>query len=64
VELFEQIRREYEHGAGTIRPMAKKLGVYRRMVLQALADVQLPNRKKAQRKQSQLGPVIFLSTRF
>jgi hypothetical protein len=27
VELFEQIRREYEHGGGTIRGIAKKLGI-------------------------------------
>jgi len=26
VELFEQIRREYEHGGGTIRGIAKKWG--------------------------------------
>ena len=31
VELFEQIRREYEHGGGTIRGMAKKLGIRRRL---------------------------------
>ena len=32
VELFEQIRREYEFGVGTIKGVAHKLGVYRRMV--------------------------------
>jgi hypothetical protein len=31
VELFEQIRREYEHGGGTIRGIAKKLGIGRRL---------------------------------
>ena len=31
VELFEQIRREYEFGVGTIRAVAQKLGVHRRM---------------------------------
>jgi len=30
VELFEQIRREYEHGGGTIRGITKKLGIHRR----------------------------------
>jgi putative transposase len=36
VELFEQIRREYEHGGGTIRGVAKKLGIHRRMVREAV----------------------------
>ena len=30
MELYEEIRREYEHGAGTIREVARKLGVHRR----------------------------------
>jgi hypothetical protein len=32
VELFEQIPREYEHGVGTIKGVARKFGVHRRMV--------------------------------
>ena len=32
VELFEQLRREYEFGVGTIAGVAQKLGVHRRMV--------------------------------
>jgi hypothetical protein len=36
VELFEQIRREYEFGIGTIVGVAKKLGVHRRMVREAI----------------------------
>ena len=36
VEPFEQIRREYEHGGGTIRGIAKKLGIHRRMVREAV----------------------------
>jgi hypothetical protein len=32
VELFEQIRREYEFGVGSIKGVARKLGVHRRMV--------------------------------
>jgi hypothetical protein len=38
VELFEEIRREHRHGAGSIRAVAKKLGVHRRMLRQALAS--------------------------
>ncbi len=47
MEIFEQIRREYEHGSG-------RLG---RIVRQALADAQPPGRRKAERNKPQLGPV-------
>jgi hypothetical protein len=36
VELFEQIRREYEFGVGSIKGVPAKFGVHRRMVRQAL----------------------------
>src|SRR5207248_4326556 len=36
VELFETIRREYEFGIGTIQGVARKLGVHRRLVREAL----------------------------
>jgi transposase len=36
VELFEEIRREYEFGIGTIQGVARKLGVHRRLVREAL----------------------------
>lgn len=38
MELFEQIRREYEFGVGTIQGVARKLGVHRRMVRDALRN--------------------------
>jgi len=50
VELFERIRREYEFGTGTINGVARQLGVHRRLVRQALADAQAPQRKRARRK--------------
>jgi transposase len=50
VELFEEIRREYEFGVGTISGVAHKLGVHRRMVRQALTDAWPPERKRAQRR--------------
>jgi len=50
VELFEQIRREYEFGVGTIAGVAKKLGVHRRMVREAIGNALPKPRKKTQRR--------------
>src|SRR5260370_9473660 len=61
VELFEEIRREYEFGIGTVRGVARKLGVHRRQVRQALADAQPPARKQPARARPVLpGPMPFL----
>lgn len=49
VELFEQIRREYEFGVGTIAGVAKKLGVHRRMVREAIGNALPKPRKKTER---------------
>jgi len=38
VELFEQLRREFQHGVGTVSGVAKKFGVHRRMVREAVAS--------------------------
>src|SRR5207244_9455785 len=56
VELFEQIRREYRFGVGTIRGVAKQFGVHRRIVRQAMESAVPPERKVPMRSQHKLEP--------
>jgi len=47
VELFEQMRWKFEFRVGTIKEIARKLGVHRPMVRQALAAALAPERAAA-----------------
>ena len=58
VELFEEIRREYEFGAGTIQGVARKLGVHRRMVREALASAVPTEKMAAPRPRPRLGRLV------
>jgi len=49
VELFEEIRREYEFGVGTIAGVARKVKVHRRMVREAIGSALPKPRKKTER---------------
>jgi hypothetical protein len=49
VEMFEEIRREYEFGVGTIAGVASKLKVHRRMVREAIGCALPRPRKKTER---------------
>lgn len=63
MELFETIRREYQFGVGTIKGVARKLGIHRRMVREALADAVPKERKKIERPRPKLEPVVpFIDT--
>ena len=58
VELFEQLRREYEFGIGSITGVAKKLGVHRRMVREAVGSALPKPRKKTARPCFKLGAAV------
>jgi transposase len=58
VELFEQIRREYEFGIGTIAGVAKKLSVHRRMVREAIGSALPAARKKVERPRWKMSTAV------
>jgi transposase len=57
VELFEELRREYEYGCGTIVGVAKTFGVHRRLVRQAIESALPPERKRAERRRPKFAAI-------
>ena len=58
MELYEQIRQEFEHGAGTVRGVSRKLGVHRREVRLALESAVPAERKVPERERPKLSGAI------
>lgn len=57
VELFEEIRREFEFGVGTVAGVARKLGVHRRLVREALDGAVPKERGTPGRARPKTGPI-------
>src|ERR1017187_5065428 len=60
VELYEQIRREYEFGVGSVIGVARKLGVHRRMVREAVRNAVPSQRKKTERPAVKMAAAVSL----
>ena len=63
VELFEQLRREYEDGVGTIAGVARQFGVHRRLVREALRSAVPKQREAKARARPRTGPVAAAAYR-
>jgi hypothetical protein len=57
VELLEQLRREHELGIGTVKGAARRFGVHRRLVRQAVESALPPLRSYRPRAKPVVGPV-------
>jgi transposase len=57
VGLFEELRREYEFGVGSVAGVARKFGVHRRLVREALGQAVPQQRPAKERARPKLGPV-------
>jgi hypothetical protein len=55
---FEQIRKEYEFGVGTVSGVAKRLNMHRRVVREAIGSALPMPRKKVERPRWKLAAAI------
>src|SRR6202050_3787653 len=61
MQLYKRLRREYEHGLGSIRGVAQKYKVHRRTVRAALKNTVPPRRKVTPRKRTKMTlPIPFI----
>ena len=58
MDLFKRLRREYEHGVGTIKGVARKFNVHRRTVRAALKEGVRPKRKTPQRARPKMASAV------
>ena len=58
MQLYKRLRREYEHGLGTIRGVAQKYKVHRRTVRAALRNAVPPKRKVTPRERPKMALAI------
>src|SRR5271167_824689 len=58
MQLYKRLRREYEHGLGTIRGVAQKYKVHRRTVRAALKNAVPPKRKVTPRERPKMASAI------
>jgi len=57
VELFEELRREYEFGVGSVAGVARQFGVHRRLVREALGQAVPQQRPTTERARPKIGPL-------
>ena len=58
MQLYKRLRREYEHGLGTIRGVANKYRVHRRTVRAALKNAVPPKRKATPRDRPKMALAV------
>ena len=58
MELFEELRREYEFGVGSVAGVARRFGVHRRLVREAVSNAVPRQRTADERPRPKIGPLV------